>query len=107
MKIETLIIIFGAGALTYLTRFPLMLLSGKKEIPDWLIKYMSYIAPAVLTALIVPAIFIKQGKLDISFSNEYITAAVITASVAYFTKNMLASVITGICTVGLLMYIIK
>jgi branched-subunit amino acid transport protein len=107
LKPEIAFIIFGAGIATYLTRFPIMILSGKKEIHAWLIKYMSYIAPAVLTALIVPAIFIKQGKLDLSFKNEYITAAIITAAVAYYTKNMLASVITGICTVGLLMYLMR
>ena len=68
---------------------------------------MSYIAPAVLTALIVPVIFINEGKIDVSFTNEYITASIITAVVAYFSKNMLASVITGICTFGLFLYLVK
>ncbi len=104
MKSDIFLVILGAGMATYLTRFPLMILSGKREIPSWLVKLMNFIAPAVLTALIVPVILIKQGQLDVSLSNEYIIAAIITAGVAFFSKNMLASVITGICTVGLLTY---
>lgn len=106
MNSGIIIALAGAALVTYLTRFPLMLLSGRKEIPPKLARFMGFIAPAVLTSLIVPAIFIKEGKLDISLSNEYIIAAVVTAIVSYFSKNMLASVITGICTVGVLMYLL-
>lgn len=107
MKSDVLIFILGAGIATYLTRFPLLVLSKKKDIPKGLLKYMGYIAPSILTALITPAIFIQKGKLYLSFSNIYIVAAIITSLVAYFSKNMLVSVITGICSVGLLSLIIK
>jgi branched-subunit amino acid transport protein len=107
MKSDTIVFILGAGIATYLTRFPLLILAKKKDIPKGLLKYMGYIAPAILTALITPAIFIKQGKLDLSFSNTYIFAAIITSLVAYFTKNMLISVITGVCSVGLLALLIR
>lgn len=107
MNNDVFLVILGGGIATFITRFPLMLLSSKREIPEWLIKYMRFIAPAVLTALIVPAIFTKQGKLDFSISNIYIPAAIITAIVAYFSKNMLISVLTGVCTVGLFMYFFK
>lgn len=106
MDSKVLIIVAGAAAATYITRFPLMLISGKKEIPKWLERFMSFIAPAVLTSLIVPAIFIKQGKLDFSLSNVYIIASVITGLVAYFARNMLVTVIAGVCTVGLLVYLL-
>lgn len=96
-----IITILGAAIVTYLTRFPLMILSGKK-IPSPLMKYLSFIAPAVLTALIAPMIFIKQGRVDISLSNNYFIAAIITVLVSYFSKNMLASLIAGICSVALL-----
>ncbi len=99
-----LFIILGAGVATYFTRFPLMILSGKREISPRLAKFMSFIAPAVLTSLIVPTIFINQGSIDISFNNKYIIASFIAALSAYLTKNMLVSVIVGMGTVGILMY---
>ena len=106
MSYNMLLIIIGAGVATYCTRFPLMLLSNKNEISPELTKLMSFIAPAVLTSLIVPVIFIRNGGIDISFSNTYIIAAIITAIAAYISKNMLVSVITGISAVGILMYLL-
>lgn len=105
MSIKMILIILGAGLATYCTRFPLMIISSKREIPSQLTKFMGFIAPAVLTSLIAPAIFIKQGDIDISMSNQYIVAALITSLAAYISKNMLVSVITGICAVGILMVI--
>lgn len=101
MNNEIIITILGAAIVTYLTRFPLMILSEKK-IPPALIKYLSFIAPAVLTALIAPMIFIKQCRVDISLSNNYFIAAIVTALASYFSKNMLVSLIAGICSVALL-----
>ncbi len=106
MRISMLLLIIGAGAATYLTRFPLMIISGRKEISPKVAKLMSFIAPAVLTSLIAPAIFIKEGSIDLSLSNSYIIAAAITALIAYYSKNMLVTVITGIATVAVLMYIL-
>lgn len=105
MSIKMILIILGAGLATYCTRFPLMILSSKGELPPRLTKFMSFIAPAVLTSLIVPTIFMKQGNIDISINNNYIIASVITALSAYFSKNMLVTVLIGICTVGILMYL--
>ncbi|QUH25852.1 AzlD domain-containing protein [Serpentinicella alkaliphila] len=105
MSIKMLIIILGAGFVTYCTRFPLILATSKGEINPGLKKFMSFIAPAVLTSLIIPAIFIREGNIDISLTNNYIIASVITVITAYFSKNMLLSVIVGICTVAILMFI--
>jgi len=102
---DAFLVIIGASIATYLTRFPLMLLSGRKRIPVWLEKYMSYIAPAVLTALIAPVVFTRQSRLDISLSNQYLTAALITTAVAFLSKNMLITVITGVLTVGIFSYL--
>lgn len=93
-------VILGAAAATYFTRFPLLVLSGR--VPEWLKRLMSFIAPAVLTALIVPNIFINEGKPGISLSNIYLIAAAVTALIVYYTKNMLLSVVSGVLIVGLL-----
>lgn len=98
-------IIVGAALVTYCTRFPLLIYSGPKHIPTWLGKYLSFIAPAVLTALIVPAVFIKQGRPDFAMTNDYMIAAIISILVAYFSKNALLVVISGVLTVGLLVYL--
>ncbi len=103
MNTEIILLIFGAAIATYLTRFPLMIFSGRGDISKKTVKFMSFIAPAVLTSLIVPIIFIREGSVNLSLGNLYIPAALITVLAAYYSRNMLISVITGISTVGLLM----
>lgn len=102
MNSQIMLLIAGGALVTYLTRFPLMLLAGKKKIPEKLAKWMSYIAPAVMTALIVPPIFIRQENLDFSMANDYFIAAVITAFSAYFVKNMLMVIMIGLASAGIL-----
>ena len=105
MSHNTTLIILGAALVTYCTRFPLLIYSGPKHIPTWLSRYLSFIAPAVLTALIVPMVFIKQGRPDFSMANQYFIAAVISVLTAYLTKNTLITVVVGVLTVGLLVYL--
>jgi len=102
---EIVLIIAGAALATYATRFPLMLLAGKKDLPKKLVRFMGYIAPAVLTALIVPLIFIDQGELHFSLANRTIIASIITVLTAYFSKSMLASVVAGMGAVILITYL--
>ena len=90
---------------TYSTRFPLMILTGRRQLPEGLNRYLSLIAPSVLTALIVPTVLMRDGKLNLSASNDYLLAAGATILVAYFSKNMLVAVVTGVGMVALLLYI--
>ncbi len=99
------LIIIGAALATYCTRFPLLLYSGPKHIPAGLAKYLSFIAPTVLTALIVPMVFIRQGTIDFKITNDYFLAAIVSGLTAYFFKNTFLAVITGILTVGLFVYL--
>lgn len=102
MNHEMILLIAGGAAATYLTRFPLMLLAGRRKVPEKLAKWMNYIAPAVMTSLIVPAVFIKHGRLDFTLANDYMIAAVITAISAYFIRNMLMTILVGLVSVGIL-----
>lgn len=104
MNSSILLTILGAALATYFTRFPLLMLSGKKPLPVWLTQMMSFIAPAVLTALIIPVILVRKGHPALSLSNEYIPATIVAVVVAYFSKNMLVTVIAGVGTVALLVY---
>ena len=106
MSIKMLLIILGAGLATYFTRFPLMIISGQREMPQKLARFMKFIAPAVLTGLIAPTIFVRQGKVDISFNNAYLIASIITILAVYVSNNMLVAIMTGILSVGIIMYIL-
>lgn len=102
---RVMITILGSAIVTYFTKFPLLVISGGNKIPEKLRKYLSFIAPAILTALIAPSIFTVEGKLDLSINNYYLPAAVITVILAYFSKSMLASIIVGLSSVALMSWL--
>lgn len=104
MNKEIIFIIAGAALVTYCTRFPLLVFAGKK-VPKPVERYLRYLAPAILTALIVPFILFNKGRLNISFKNDYLIATIITGLVAYFSKNTLVAVLTGVLTVGLTVWL--
>ncbi len=104
MNKEIIFIIAGAALVTYCTRFPLLVFAGKK-VPKPVEQYLRYLAPAILTALIVPFVVLKNNSINISFKNDYLIAAIITGVVAYFSKNTLIAVLTGVLTVGLTVWL--
>ncbi len=104
MNNEIILVIAGAALVTYCTRFPLLMFAGKK-VPKPVERYLRYLAPAILTALIVPFVLIHNSRLNISFKNDYLIAAIITGLVAYFSKNTLIAVLTGVLTVGLTVWL--
>ena len=62
------------------------------------LRFLSYSAPAVLTAIFAPIVFAPESQLDISFSNPYLICAVVATLLAWLTKNTL---LTTIVSMGL------
>ncbi len=57
------------------------------------LKFLSYSAPAVLTAILAPIVFIHDKKLDVSFDNNYLICAVVAVILAITTRNTLLTTI--------------
>ncbi|MBB1439387.1 AzlD domain-containing protein [Shewanella sp. SG41-4] len=60
--------------------------------------FLSYSAPAVLTAILAPIVFTPEGNLDISLSNSYLICAVVATILAIVTRNTL---LTTVLSMGL------
>ncbi|MGO2507558.1 AzlD domain-containing protein [Vibrio hibernica] len=56
-------------------------------------RLLSYSSPAVLTAIWAPIVFVHDDKLALSLSNPYLIAAIIAATVAWKTKNVIATTV--------------
>lgn len=59
------------------------------------LQFLSYAAPAVLTAIIAPMIMVKEHTLNISIHNNYLVGAIIACLLAYFTRNTLLTVLVS------------
>lgn len=94
-----LITIIGMSVVTYLPRlFPLLALSGKK-LPDLAVRWLSYVPAAVLSAMLLPAILLPDGQIQVGMDNLFFWAALPTFAAAIFTKNLFVPVIVGMVTV--------
>ncbi|NRD77876.1 AzlD domain-containing protein [Bacillus sp. BRMEA1] len=98
------IIIIGMALVTFIPRvLPLMVLSRFK-LPEWGTRWLSFIPISVMAALVGQEIFMHDGKIDFSFSNLEMLAAIPTFLMAVKTRSLLGTVVTGIISLMVLRY---
>ena len=87
------------GLITFGMRFSFIYLFGKFKVPDKLRMALHYVPPAVLSALIFPALLIKSNAIDISIGNTYLMAGIVAAAVGLITKNTLMTILAGLIAI--------
>jgi branched-subunit amino acid transport protein len=90
------------GIVTYLPRMIPAAVLSKRKIPELLIKFLSYIPAAVLSALFFPSVLMVDNKISISTSNTLLLTSLLTFPLAYKTRNMFLTVIAGMVIIVLL-----
>ena len=91
-----LVMILG-GIFTFGARF--VMLSGwvAHGLPKWLIDALAFVPIAVLTAILVPAVLIDPAKQQIIvMGNERVVAAVVATIIALLTRNVIATISSGL-----------
>ncbi|QUJ70180.1 AzlD domain-containing protein (plasmid) [Photobacterium sp. GJ3] len=64
-------------------------------------RFLSYASPAVLTAIWAPIVFVpEQSGLNLSWSNPYLIGALVSALIAWKTKNVLLTAVIGMAVFG-------
>lgn len=104
-SLSYLYLVLAMGFVTYLLRMLPATLLSKKKIPKLFVKFLKFIPAAVLSALLFQGVFIYGGRLNISFYNPLLVAAIIAFPIAYKTKNMFATVLVGMGIVMLFNHI--
>ncbi|MGI6091646.1 MAG: AzlD domain-containing protein [Veillonellaceae bacterium] len=98
MRSEIIFIIAGMALVTFATRYSCVALFRQTGMPDWLERWLKHIPPAILTALIVPALVMPTGQIDISLNNHYLLAGLVAALAAYKTRNIVTTLTLGLGT---------
>lgn len=97
------IVLLGAG--TYLIRFSFLGLVGDRSLPTWLLRALRFTPVAVMPGLVAPLVLWPQatgGAPD----PARIAAAVATVLVGVATRNVVASVLAGMATLHLGLWLI-
>ncbi len=90
------LVIIGMGAVTFAIRLSLIVLYGRGDVPVAVRHALRFVPPAVLTALITPALVRPEGAVDLSLANTHLLAGSLAAVVAWRTKNTLLTIGAGL-----------
>lgn len=94
--------IVGMALVTAIPRIlPLVVLS-RLTLPDWLMRWLSYVPVAVLAALLARELLIPGGGIQLPPENLGLVAALPTFIVALWSRNLMATVLVGIGAMALL-----
>lgn len=98
MNTSELILIGGMTLVTFGIRYFLLAFADRIELPNLLKDSLKFIAPAVLTAITVPAVLMPAGKFDISLDNPYLISGVMALFAGIISKNVLITIFIGLLT---------
>jgi branched-subunit amino acid transport protein len=97
-----LVMVLG-GLVTFGMRFSLiyLLAEGRFQVPETMRRALHYVPPAVLSAIIFPELFLRDGSLDISLGNTRLLAGLVAVLTAWVSKNTLITIIAGMAALFL------
>ena len=99
-------LIIYCGLITFLTRFSMIALLKKDTFSKKTKKILSYVPSAIFPAIIFPLVFLdNNGSIELE-SNAKILAGIITIIVGYFSKNVIATIFSGLISYWILIFLI-
>ena len=94
------------GIGTFLERGSFILTEGKFTLPPKFKAMLRFIPASVLSAIVVPALVLPQGSVEILYGKERLAAALVAVVVAFYTKNIFYTILTGMTALYGIMYLV-
>ena len=95
-----------AGILTYFMRMTMIALISREMLGDKIKAVLEYVPSAVFPAIIFPAVFINDYGVFIEINDPKIFGAFVAVIVGYFSKNIIATILAGLVSYWLLIFIV-
>lgn len=103
---ELLVIIILGALLTYLTRLSFIVIIPHQSLPHFFRSGLRLVPPAVLAAIIIPAILLPAETLDLSLQNHRLLAGVVAIIIGWRFRNIWLTIASGMLTLWILNAII-
>jgi branched-subunit amino acid transport protein len=99
------LIILGSALVTFVPRvLPIAVLS-RVELPEWAMRWLSYVPIAVMAALVGQELLMPNGKLESLQNNLELIAALPAFIIAILTRSLLGTVLVGIISIMVLRFV--
>jgi len=89
------LLIVGMFLVTFSVRYVLFGVAGRVRFPPWLTTALNFVPPAVLTAIIVPALLLPRGELWLEADNPWLISGVFAALISFWRKDLLTTIVAG------------
>ena len=89
------LLIAGMALVTMGTRIPVLMMLSSRELPKGVFRALRYVPPAVLSAIIFPAVLMPGGELTLSWDHPPLIASIAAVLVAWRTRNLLLTIVVG------------
>ena len=99
-------LIIYCGFITYLTRFSMIALIKKEMFNDRVREVLSYVPSAIFPAIIFPAIFLDSSGSILIENNPKIMAALIATLIGIFSRNIIATIFSGLASYWFLIFVV-
>lgn len=94
--------ILAAGLCTWLLRLSFIEAWRWLSIPPLVDRALRYVPPAVMAALVLPALLRSGGAIDVSPDNLRLLAGIAAAGIAWYSRSVLLTLAAGMGTLWLL-----
>ena len=90
----------GMLAVTYIPRMVPLVALAQRSLPESVIRWLSYVPVAVLSAMLFPSLLLKDTAFNITVDNFFLWAAVPAFLLAWRTKSFFGTVALGMALVA-------
>lgn len=100
------LVIFALAIGSFLIRFSFLGLIGDRPMPEWVLRHLRYTPVAVLPGLVAPLVLWPDATGGMT-DPARLAAALVTLAVGYFSRNVLAAILSGAVTLYALLYLLS
>ncbi len=105
---EIVLLIFLMTVVTFIPRVMPILLLSRRTLPEPVERWLSYVPVAVLAALLAPALFAPTGEVNLVFTvNPAFWVSIPVFAVAFITRNLFITVLSGMFLIALVRLLIS
>ncbi|MBD5772166.1 AzlD domain-containing protein [Marinomonas colpomeniae] len=105
--LDSVLIIVGMFVVTFGVRFVLFARAHKVVMPVFVERALKFVPVAVLTAIIVPMIFMKDNQMNLSLSNPWLIGAIVAFVVGIWRQHQLLTIFVGVVVFFIAKYMIS
>ena len=99
-------LIIYCGIITFFSRYLMIAILKKEMFTDRIRDVLSYVPSAIFPAIIFPAIFLDVNGEILIENNPKIFAAIIAMIIGLISKNVLATIFSGLISYWFLIFVV-